>query len=345
MRRGYKVTDKMRPLTGARLRWGTATMKTWKYERSPEGYIVRDEEGIRQKKWTGTTQTEVLRCSFKSIFNWIDEMNREAPGLLDEDKDEEYWKNTLTCDYWSRDRLIKHIYRGHSTTGGWNAYKEFKRKINTNPESVSKLGSLGIDTRRKRRASLAGCIVNFDKVMTGLNPMETLSRQNSQRSVRVFVDYCMSGGESIDKLLELTSNAIAICARLEKKGFATQIDFGDTTYLYPGELRRSQFKVNKGHKKEGAFVLTKFVGKQSGEKLNETKLVNYAQGGVFRDIMFHYQEHHLGFPSGLGIPASRKLKPEDDIDFYKSLTGSDIYIGHNDELTDIMTNIVGHIAK
>jgi len=247
-----------------------------------------------------------------------------------------------TADFASREHLLEMLKKGHTTKKAWDLYSNAKSKLVVSPEHISKMGLLGGDTRRKRQEDLGGYLVNIDKVMVGLDPIESIKRNAKQKSVRIFIDYSQSASVPPSRIWETTTNAIAICEVLDKKGYATEIAFGHCGSYRDGyETRDMKFEDRKNAK--DVFGVVKFVGKHSGERINESALMNYAVGGVFRDLLFEHLEQCLGIGGGLGQPLHYKMPPSENLDFYKSLCDCDVYIGKESSYVDIASNVVGQI--
>lgn len=311
---------------------------------------VRDENRPLTKNRTRLSETQfydggakilTTTHAFDSLSELVKEMRADSPETeIDFAESGEHYSDFQSClDYDSREFVLERIEKGYASDKGWSYYKNAKSKLLANPERIAKLGSIGLDTRRKRRSDIAGCIVNIDKAMTGLNPMETFKRNNSQKSVRIFIDYSQSCGVDAERIIETATKAIAICEVLEKKGYATEISFGSTTYFSSKNLKRNRFSNMKGV--ERCVEVTKFIAKKAGEPMNESKLVNYCVTGIFRDILFSYWKGCFGVGSGLGQPLYHHLYPEDNIEKYKKIVDADVYVGKNDSFTDILTNVVG----
>lgn len=314
-----RVNDKNRPLTKNRTRYTETEMA---------------------RSGASTRKVTTLTHAFDSLSDLITEATTDCPEIaLEFDCVGSYGKFESCLDYNNREFLLKQIAKGYASDKGWSYYKNAKSKLLASPERIAKLGSIGLDTRRKRRSDIAGCIVNIDKAMTGLNPMETFKRNNSQKSVRVFIDYAQSGSVDAERIIETATKAIAICEVLEKKGYATEISFGSTSYMDKSNIRLNKFSGMKNV--DRCIEVTKFIAKKAGEPINESKLVNYCVTGIFRDILFSYWKGCLGIGDGLGYPLYTRISPEDNLETYKKLVDADVYVGKNDHFSDILTNVVG----
>jgi hypothetical protein len=316
-----RVNDKNRPLTKNRTRYTKTTFNSG-------GYFGED--------------IHTLTHAFNNLPDLIREMSDDCPEIGEAFKGKNAYRGFQSClDYNSREFILNRLSKGYASDKGWSYYKNAKSKLLASPERVAKLGSIGLDTRRKRRSDIAGCIVNIDKAMTGLNPMETFKRNNAQKSVRIFIDYAQSGSVDAERIIETATKAIAICEVLEKKGYATEVTFGSTSYMDESSISRNHFSGMKGHTR--CVEVTKFIAKRAGEPINESKLVNYCVAGIFRDILFAYWKGCLGFGNGLGYPLYHKFSPEDNLETYKKLVDTDVYVGKNSHFSDILSNVVGHV--
>ena len=288
-----------------------------------------------------TRTKSVVSQEFGSLVEFLDEMkveSSETARFLKRVGRYDDFESVL--DYTSRKTLLESLRRGYATKQGWEYYANEKSKVLADPSNVAKLGNIGQDTRRKRRRDLAGCIVNIDKAMVGVDPMESYKRNNRQKSVRIFIDYAQSCGVPSERIFETATRAIAICKTLEKKGYATEIAFGTTSEFAESQRRDADFE----HFPEGSFLgVTKFIAKPSGVPMNETKLVNYCSSGIFRDLIFQYWRDCLGFGCGLGRPFYVDHNVDKNIEVLKQMTKSDVYVGKTDHFDDILTNVLGHI--
>ena len=323
--------DKTRPKTSARLRW--------------VDFHVDSSEGLREA-WTydkDDKNVRAFKCSYDSVYNFVDEMIEDSPFNVKRGERTNYRTSfRRTADFASREHLLEMLKKGHTTKKAWDLYSNAKSKLVASPEHISKMGLLGGDTRRKRQEDLGGYLVNIDKVMVGLDPIESIKRNAKQKSVRVFIDYSQSASVPPSRIWETTTNAIAICEVLDKKGYATEIAFGHCGAYRDGyETRDMKFEDRKNAK--DVFGVVKFVGKHSGERINESALMNYAVGGVFRDLLFEHLEQCLGIGGRLGQPLHYKMPPSENLDFYKSLCDCDVYIGKESSYVDIASNVVGQI--
>ena len=297
---------------------------------------------VETNHYGGLTKTKsVVSQEFGSLVEFLDEMKAESPeNARFLERVGHYSDFEEVLDYTSRKTLLESLRRGYATKEGWEYYANEKSKVLADPSNVAKLGNIGQDTRRKRRRDLAGCIVNIDKAMVGVDPMESYKRNNRQKSVRIFIDYAQSCSVPSERIFETATRAIAICKTLEKKGYSTEIAFGTTSEFNSDQRRNSDFE----HFPEGSFLgVTKFIAKPSGVPLNETKLVNYCSSGIFRDLIFQYWRDCLGFGGGLGRPFYVDHNVERNIDVLKQMTKSDVYVGKTDHFDDILTNVLGHI--
>lgn len=248
----------------------------------------------------------------------------------------------------SRQDLLKSFNNGYASPKLWDYYQDKKRKIYANPDNVKKLGEMGVDSRRKRRADMSGSIINIDKYMGGEMPFESIKRNNQQRCIRIFIDYGQSCGELGTRLADKCCNAIAVATQLEKQGFATEIAFGDVNCSKQSSNSFSSVKLNNGDEhfyNNKSVSIIKFIAKPSGIPIDETNIVNYAVPSMFRDLIFDFRRNCLGATSGIGRILCYEVQPSKNQKFYQNITESDIYIGHNDELHDIMSNVVGVVEK
>ena len=317
------VNDKNRPLTKNRTRY-------------TETDFPSNISGSKVRK------VPTIIHAFDSLSELVEEMKSDCPKLKREfERNCEYGEFEMSLDYDSREFVLERIAKGYASDEGWSYYKNAKSKLLASPERIAKLGALGLDTRRKRRSDIAGCIVNIDKAMTGLNPMETFKRNNAQKSVRIFIDYSQSGSVDADRIIDTATKAIAICEVLEKKGYATEISFGSTSWMDESSLRKNEFSGMKDV--DFCIEMTKFIAKRAGEPINESKLVNYCIAGIFRDILFNYWKGCLGFGSGLGYPLYTRLNPEENLEKYKKLVDADVYVGKRAHFSDILSDVVGVI--
>jgi len=251
-------------------------------------------------------------------------------------------------DIRSRQNLLKSFSNGYSGPQLWKYYQDKKQKIYANPDNAKKLGEMGVDSRRKRRADMSGSIINIDKYMGGEMPFESIRRNNQQRCIRIFIDYGQSCGELGTRLADKCCNAIAVATQLEKQGFATEISFGDvncstmsTNEFPPVKLSNGDFHAYN----QKSISIIKFIAKPSGVPIDETNIINYAVPSMFRDLIFDFRRNCLGANSSIGRILCYEVSPKSNTKFYQDITESDIYIGHNDELHDIMSNVVGVIEK
>lgn len=322
--------DENRPLTKNRTRRSEVSFSVEKFDMD-----------------TDTPMTEVKTYpvqmnAFDSLTELIKEMSADNPEIAKEMKKKgRYGSFESVLDYKSRNFLLERLSKGYASDEGWSYYKNAKAKVFANPEHVAKLGNIGLDTRRKRRSDIAGCIVNIDKAMTGLNPMETFKRNNSQKSVRVFIDYAQSCSVDAERIIDTATKAVAICEVLEKKGYATEITFGNTSMFSKFNLKNHHFSDKSSEK--SVIGVTKFIAKRAGEPINESKLVNYCSSGIFRDLLFNYWKGCLGITGGLGRPLYAEVRPSENVQEMKKLVDADVYVGKEDHFSDILSNVVGAV--
>ena len=259
-----------------------------------------------------------------------------------------YSKFESLFDVNSRQKLLKSFSNGYANPRLWKYYEDKKKKIHSNPDNVKKLGNIGIDSRRKRRPDVSGSIINIDKYMGGEMPFESIKRNNKQRCIRIFIDYGQSCGELGTRLADKCCNAIAVATKLEKQGFATEIAFGDINCSTQSTNAFPPVKLRDGsmhHYNYKSVSVIKFIAKPSGLPIDETSLVNYTLPSMFRDLIFDFRRNCLGANGNIGKVLCYEVKPENNTKFYQDITESDIYIGHNDGLHDIISNVVGVVEQ
>ena len=248
------------------------------------------------------------------------------------------WTKSKIINIPTRAKQLEIIRRGYSTKKIFEHYQKLKKKLHANPDNLERLGSIGLDCRRKRRADLAGCIVNIDKAMAGLDPMESLRRQNQSQSVRIFIDLARLADVNPEHILESSCYAIAVANTLEEKGYATEIKFGTTNYNY------SLSGCGKHNTKGNCIVRTSFVAKRPDEPVNEAKLLTFSSVGIFRDFIFDTRSTILK-QSGMGSSLYAIVRPSEEEDFYREFAECDVYVGHNSDLDTIITGIEGQLSK
>ena len=332
---GYNtgIDDKTRPLTSARMIDKTDVIDELVSDSSWKKRLPRDSQSIISTKFDSLNEfiDELVMDSYEGDYDWF---NRVA-----------YHRNTgkysnfeTTMDINSRQKLMKCINNGYTSPKLWKYYTDTKNKIMANPDNISKLGSIGVDCRRKRQRDLSGAIINIDKYMGGEECMETMKRQNSQRCIRLFIDYSQSCSEDAMRLTKKSIIAVAICQQLETLGFATEIYFGDcSTMRNPSQdFDRDIYQI---------IQVWSVLAKPSGFKIDETNLCNYALTGIFRDLYFDWARNCLGTSGGIGIALYHDIPPYKHQEFYKAITDCDVYIGHADKFSSIITNVVGVIQE
>lgn len=328
------ITDKDRPLTVANMRYrGEFTGYKHGHE---EIYPAFMHEFSDSEHFISVLSKD----SYKFPLEFISQSYKRSDGG--------YTSFEKLFEINSRQKLLKSFQNGFASPQLWDYYKDKKQKIYANPDNVKKLGDIGIDTRRKRRPDMSGSIINIDKYMGGEMPFESIKRNNQQRCIRIFIDYGQSCGELGTRLADKCCNAIAVATQLEKQGFATEISFGDVNCSTQNHNRFSPVLLNNGDThfyKDKTVSVIKFIAKPSGVPIDETSIVNYAVPSMFRDLIFDFRRNCLGANSGIGKILCYELTPSKNEKFYQDITESDIYIGHNDELHDIMSNVVGVVQK
>jgi len=302
----------------------------------------------------GYKPKEVYNFTYGSLNEFIDEL------VFDSYNGDYDWFNTTgyhstkgkysdfetTLDIDSRKKMLKCINQGYTSPKLWDEYITRKQDIIASPEFVNKLGSIGIDCRRKRQRDLSGTIINIDKYMGGEECMESMKRQNSQRCIRFFIDYAQSSGESTMRLTNKVIMAVAICEKIEQLGFATEIYFG--------EISRPTFNKRTCFESMGKFswdsdthpiTCWKILAKPSGVKIDETYLCNYSLTGIFRDLFFDWSKNCLATTDSIGTPMYHLIKPSENQELYKQISDSDIYIGHGATFQTLITNVVGYVNE
>ena len=251
----------------------------------------------------------------------------------------EGWTNSRNMNIRGRAHQLEIVSRGYTTEKVLNYYEDIKRRLYANPDNVERLGSIGLDCRRRRRADLGGYIVNIDKAMVGIDPLESIKRQNESQCVRVFIDLARLAEVPPEHILESSALAIAVCSALEERGYATEIKFGTTNkssvmYYIPKELQA----------KTTTWTRTSWVAKRPDEPVNETKLLTFSSSGIFRDFIFSLRRNVLGI--SIGGSGYAYVRPLDNEDFYKRWCDCDIYIGNdNTDLETIISNIEGMLSR
>lgn len=235
------------------------------------------------------------------------------------------WTRSMNIDIRGRAHQLDVVKRGFTTQNILDYYNNLKSRLESNPEALSTLGSLGVDCRRKRRADLAGYIVNIDKAMAGIDPMESMKRNNQSMTVRFFIDLARTYGEDPETVLESSCVAIAVAKQLESRGYSTEIKFGTTNWY---DERKMLSSIN-------------FIGKRPDERINETKLLTMSSVGIFRDFIFSFRRYCQGFNAGMGQSFYTVAPPEHNEEFFKKLTDSDVYVGYNGNLDTVVTGVSG----
>ena len=220
-------------------------------------------------------------------------------------------------------------------TNGWT----YSDKMNDN---VDRLGSMGQDTRRKRRADIAGCEFNVDKAMSGIWATESVRRLNASRTVRVFIDIGRNCDVKPEAILETACYGIAVAKVLETKGYAVEIDFGETLYApkeYNSRMDRALPEEFIGDK--GSVMALRYGAKGGDEKVDEAKLLTFSSVSTFRDVMFCVFAfgYGMGKYSGLGQSLYTTIPPYSNEEFYKEYLDVDVYIGGQDTLDTVITNV------
>ena len=339
-----RCNDKTRPITASRLQFFDVTTEGRSDNLKRQGRVRLSYDNSKKL-------IRAFRCSYGNLYEFIDDMVNEGPWF---EKDrvtgranyqDEFRRTDSATDYTSRQVLFDHLSKGHTTKKGWKSYSKAKAKVLASPEHLQMLGGLGGDMRRKRQPDLGGYLVNIDSLMCGLDPIESIKRNAKAKSVRVFIDYSQSCGVPAERIWETTTNAIAICEAIERKGYATEISFGHTGAYMDSRHSIDNLKF-RGRKNAKALIgVQKFIAKRAGVPFNESALLNYAVAGVFRDLIFEHMEQCLGMTCGLGQPLHVVTTPSEDEQLYKELCECDVYIGKESAYDDIATNIVGHIKS
>tara|TARA_B100001250_G_scaffold300980_1_gene262661 strand:- start:952 stop:2016 length:1065 start_codon:yes stop_codon:yes gene_type:complete len=335
-----QVTSKNRPLTSNRIVDVThkfPNMSNYEFEHSAEPKSVKNYTFNNMNEFID----ELVIDSYGGDYDWFNKVSYHSGRG-------KYGKFETTLDVDSRKKVLKHINQGYTSPKIWEYYLNTKKEVTASPEFVEKMGSIGIDCRRKRQRDLSGTIINIDKYMGGEECMESMKRQNSQRCIRFFIDYSQSSGEDSMRLTKKVILAISICEKIEELGFATEIYLGEVSR--PCLTKRTKF--DNMHSKDFIDAYRtrpihcwKMLAKPSGVKIDETYLCNYSITGIFRDLYFDWCRNCLGTDSTIGTPMYHLLNPTKNEDFYKKITDSDIYIGHNSEFSTIITNVVGVVNE
>ena len=281
----------------------------------------------------------VIAIEYESIDDMLKVLKHANPTAWEQTRERQYdmyWTMSDVIDIEGRQEQLDIIRRGYSTQSIYEHYTELKRKLNANPDNLERLGSMGVDCRRKRRADLAGCIVNIDKAMAGLDPMESLKRQNQSKCVRIFIDLARLADVEPEHILESSCYAIAVANTLEEKGYAVEIKFGTTNYNYG--LNGCGRHNTKGS--GSVIVRTSFTAKRPDEPVNEAKLLTFSSVGIFRDFIFDTRLRILGQGS-MGSSLYSVVRPSNNEEFYREFADCDVYVGHNSSLETIITGIEG----
>ena len=283
----------------------------------------------------------IVGIDFESIDDMLKVLKDANPERFRRKRKDNYrlgWTRSRHINIHTRAKQLEIIQRGYSTQRIFEYYQELKRKLNAQPDTLEKLGNMGVDCRRKRRADLAGSIINIDKAMCGLDPMESLRRQNQSQCVRIFIDLARLCDIDPEHILESSCYAVAVSKALEDKGYAVEIKFGTTNFNYG---LKGCGKLNTSGR---VIVRTSFVAKRPDEPVNEAKLLTFSSVGIFRDFIFDTRSTILK-QDGMGSSLYSIVFPEENEEFYKEYTDSDVYVGYNSDLDTIITDIVGTINK
>ena len=241
---------------------------------------------------------------------------------------EEDWTNSDVLDIRGREHQLEIVDRGFTTQSIFDYYTNVQSRLESNPDTLEKLGSIGQDCRRKRRADLAGYLVNIDKAMSGIDPMESMKRNNQSMTVRFFIDLARLGDERPETVLQSSCVAVAVAKQLESRGYSTEIKFGTTNFSNSKDL----------------VSCISFVGKRPDETINEPKMMTFSSASIFRDFIFSFRYYCLGFGGGMGASFYSLAKPEKNQEFFQEFTDSDVYIGYNDNLETIVTGVSGVLS-
>tara|TARA_R100000458_G_C8262093_1_gene237510 strand:+ start:627 stop:1700 length:1074 start_codon:yes stop_codon:yes gene_type:complete len=334
-----EVTDINRPLTSNRVidvthKFTNLSDLDWEYIKTPKVITNISYGNINE------FIDELVMDSYQGDYDWFNEVSyHDGNGV--------YGDFETTLDVNSRKKMLKHINQGYTSPELWDFYTKNKKEITASPEFVEKMGSIGIDCRRKRQRDLSGTIINIDKYMGGEECMESMKRQNSQRCIRFFIDYSQSSREDAMRLTKKVIMAIAICENIERLGFATEIYFGEISrpcLTYRTKIKSIMIEDENGYEHESVHCW-KILAKPSGVKIDETYLCNYSLTGIFRDLYFDFARNCLATDSTIGTPLYHCLAPHKNDDFYKKISESDIYIGHNAEFSTLITNVMGVVKE
>lgn len=252
------------------------------------------------------------------------------------------WYQSDVMDVKGRAHQLEIVRRGYTTESILDFYESQKSKLNANPDDLEKLGSIGVDCRRKKRADLGGYIVNIDKAMSGLDPMESYKRNNQSQCVRFFIDLARLGDVPCESIIEACTLAIACASALEERGYATEIKYGTTNLSYASGRIRRALGVDKNDPRDEAFHRLSWIAKHPDEPLNVTKLLTFSSASIFRDLIFQFRESVL--EQGIGASGYTVVDPEEQEEFFRQFTDCDIYVGNSDNLNTIITNISGVLS-
>ena len=252
------------------------------------------------------------------------------------------WTYSDKMNVKSREHLLEVIDRGFTTEKVLETYNEINDRLYADPDNVDRLGSMGQDTRRKRRADIAGCEFNVDKAMSGIWATESVRRLNASRTVRVFIDIGRNCDVKPEAILETACYGIAVAKVLETKGYAVEIDFGETLYApkeYNSRMDRALPEEFIGDK--GSVMALRYGAKGGDEKVDEAKLLTFSSVSTFRDVMFCVFAfgYGMGKYSGLGQSLYTTIPPYSNEEFYKEYLDVDVYIGGQDTLDTVITNV------
>lgn len=272
-----------------------------------------------------------------SMRSDIDDIEEEdGPSYVDG------WTTSKVVGIRDREHLNAIVERGYPTESLYEFYLEKKRRLFSNPDNLAKLGAMGADTRRKRRRDLAGCIINLDKAMAGLDPMESIKRRSMSRAVRIFIDLARLAHVQPEHIIEASSYAIAVSKQLEEKGYAVEIAIGTTNIDDSGAMRRKSIFRELGLITDDTRQLIhalKIVVKRPDEPLHEGQLLALSNSAIFRDYIFSFRRNFL--EQNIGASLYTEIRPSNNEKFYRHFADCDVYVGHNDSLETIVTGVSG----
>ena len=153
--------------------------------------------------------------------------------------------------------------------------------------------------------------------------------------MRIFIDLARLQDVDPEHILESSCYAIAVASSLEEKGYAVEINFGTTNLNY-GLKGCGKHNVESGE----VIVRTSFIAKRPDEPINEAKLLTFSSVGIFRDFIFDTRRYILR-QGGMGSSLYASIRPQQNEEFYRELTDSDVYVGHNSDLETIITGVEG----